>query len=151
CRAQECRVMAVPLVATKLNLPALRPGVVARPRLRALLDRGMEARLTLISAPAGFGKTTLLADWIAHSGRKDVAIAWLSLGEGDSEPPVFWPHVVAALQAACAKAGPPFADLPPAMQVDQGFVAILINQLAAGDTPIMLILEDMHLVDRADI
>lgn len=142
--------MAVPLVATKLNLPLLRPRVVARPRLRALLDRGMEARLTLISAPAGFGKTTLLADWIAHAG-EHLALAWLSLDDGDNEPAVFWPHVVAALQAACTRAGAPFADLPAAMQPDQGFVAILINQLAAGDIPIVLILEDMHLVDRADI
>ncbi len=149
-RAQKWGDMAVPLVATKLNLPLLRPRVVARPRLRALLDRGLEARLTLISAPAGFGKTTLLADWLARA-RPGLAIAWLSLDESDNEPSAFWPHVVAALQAASARVGAAFPDLPSALQPDQGFVALLVNQLAEGETPIVLVLDDLHLVDRADI
>jgi LuxR family transcriptional regulator, maltose regulon positive regulatory protein len=143
--------MVLPLVTTKLNLPLLRPRVVVRTRLRALLDRGLETRLTLISAPAGFGKTTLLADWLARAAPPGLAVAWLSLDESDSDPSAFWPHVVAALQAASAKAGAAFPDLPPAMQPDQGFVAILLNQLAQGETPIVLVLDDLHLVDRADI
>lgn len=141
----------MPLVATKLNLPVARPRIMSRPRLRQLLDRGLGAKLTLISAPAGFGKTTLLADWLAGSARPDPAIAWLSLDEGDNEATVFWSHVMAALQAACKKAGASFADLPGAVQPDQGFVAILLNQLAAGEMPILLILDDLHLVDRPDI
>ena len=143
--------MVVPLVATKLNMPLPRPHLVERQRLRALLDRGLETKLTLISAPAGFGKTTLLAEWLSGSARPSLAIAWLSLDESDNEPSAFWPHVVAALQAACAKAGASFDELPAAMQPDQGFVAILLNQLAAGETPILLVLDDFHLVDRADI
>ena len=74
--------MAQPLIATKLNLPLLRPRVVGRLRLRSLLDRGQDARLTLISAPAGFGKTTLLADWFAHLPDRQAALAWLSLDAG---------------------------------------------------------------------
>lgn len=145
-RGQNCGNMAMPLVATKLNLPLLRPRVVSRPRLCHLLDRGLETRLTLISAPAGFGKTTLLADWLAgpHPG---LAIAWLSLDESDNDASAFWPHVVAALQKACVETGTDLADLPAAMQPDQGFVAILLNQLAAAETSILVVLDDLHMVD----
>lgn len=143
--------MAVPLVATKLNPPLLRPRVVGRPRLRALLDRGLQTRLTLISAPAGFGKTTLLADWLAHASRPDLAIAWLSLDASDNEASTFWPHVIAVLQAGFAKAGVACPDLPSALQPDQGFLPLLVNQLAQGEAPMVLVLDDIHLVDRADI
>ncbi|MGN6490055.1 MAG: LuxR C-terminal-related transcriptional regulator [Devosia sp.] len=141
----------MPLVATKLNLPVPRPRIVSRPRLRELLDRGREAKLTLVSAPAGFGKTTLLADWLAGPAPPGQAVAWLSLDANDNEATVFWPHLVAALQAASAKAGASFAELPAASQPDLGFVALLLNQLAAGETPILLVLDDLHLVDRSDI
>ena len=81
--------MARPLVATKLYVPRLRPGVVARPRL---LDRLGGGRLTLVSAPAGFGKTTLLASWLAQAedGR---SVAWLSLDASDEDPASFWTGV----------------------------------------------------------
>lgn len=143
--------MAMPLVATKLNLPVLKSRVVSRPRLHELIDQGLQAKLTLISAPAGFGKTTLLAEWLAAADRTGLVIAWLSLDESDNEAPIFWSHVVAALRAACAKAGSSFADLPAAMQPDQGLVAILLNQLADSDIPILLVLDDLHPVDRAEI
>ncbi len=150
-RAQKWDVMVVPLVATKLNLPVPRPRLVGRPRLRVLLDRGLEARLTLISAPAGFGKTTLLGDWLAGLPRPGPAIAWLSLDESDNEPSAFWPHVVAALQAGTARIGAHLPDLPSVLQPDRGFVALLVNQLAGGEVPVVLVLDDLHLVDRADI
>ena len=143
--------MAVPLIATKLNFPVLRSRVVERPRLRALLDRVKDARLTLISAPAGFGKTTLLADWLAHLPDPQTSIAWLSLDAGDNEPTLFWPHLVAALQAVGARRGTSFPELPSAMQPDQGFITSLLNELAATPAPTILVLDDLHLVDRADI
>ena len=143
--------MAAPLVATKLNLPVLRPRVVARPRLRDLLSRSEHAKLTLISAPAGFGKTTLLADWLAHLPDRKTSIAWLALDASDNEPTLFWPHLVAALQAAAARAGATFPDLPSAMQPDRAFVATLLNQLAAGPMTTIVVLDDLHLVDRVDI
>jgi LuxR family transcriptional regulator, maltose regulon positive regulatory protein len=143
--------MAVPLIATKLNLPVLRSRVVERPRLRALLDRGKDARLTLISAPAGFGKTTLLADWLTRLPDPQTSIAWLSLDAGDNEPTLFWPHLVAALQALGARRGTSFPELPSAMQPDRGFITSLLNELAATPAPTILILDDLHLVDRADI
>jgi len=143
--------MAVPLVTTKLNRPLRRTHVVARPRLGALLDRGLEAKLTLISAPAGFGKTTLLADWLASSVPSALAIAWLSFDEGDNEATIFWAHVVAALQAAYAKTDASLAGPPATTHPDKGFVAILLNQMSASETSVLLILDDLHLVDRLEI
>ena len=93
--------MAGPLVATKLSVPGPRRGAVVRPRLRELLGRGAESRLTLVSAPAGFGKTTALAD--AVQGRRSVA--WLSLDEGDSRPASFWISVRTALQTVVPGVG----------------------------------------------
>ncbi|MEP6797796.1 MAG: hypothetical protein ABI890_06600, partial [Lapillicoccus sp.] len=69
-------VMARPVVTTKLYVPRVRPGVVSRPRLREMLRRGAGSRLTLVSAPAGFGKTTLLAEWLAETAGEDHLVAW---------------------------------------------------------------------------
>lgn len=143
--------MVVALVATKLNLPVLRSRTVARPRLLDLLQRGRSAKLTLISAPAGFGKTTLLADWLAHAPPANPAIAWLSIDDSDNEPARFWSHVAAALRAGYARAGARLPDLPEPVEPEQGFVALLINTLAASDVPIVLVLDDLHLVNSPGI
>lgn len=143
--------MAVTLIATKLNIPVPRSRIVSRQRLHALVDRGLSTRLTLISAPAGFGKTTLLADWLAARERPDLAIAWLSLDATDNEAPIFWPHVIAALRAAGEASGKSLVDVPASMPPDQSFIALLLNQLAASQTPILLVLDDLHLVDHAGI
>src|SRR4029450_7698983 len=76
------------LLATKLHIPRPRPGFVLRPRLLERLQQGMEQLVVLVCTPAGFGKTSLLADW-ARRGRRPVA--WLSLDEGDNDPARFWP------------------------------------------------------------
>ena len=85
------------LLATKLHVPGLRPGFVPRPRLADRLDEGLGRGLVLVCAPAGSGKTALLADW-ARRGRRPVA--WLSLDAGDNDPARFWRHAVAALDGA---------------------------------------------------
>lgn len=82
------------LLATKLHVPVSRPGFVIRPRLAGQLEAGLARTLTLVCAPAGFGKTALLADWSQRSGR---SLAWVALDNGDSDPVRFWRHVVAAL------------------------------------------------------
>jgi len=82
------------LLATKLHVPRPQPGFVARPRLVRALDEGLARRLILVCAPAGSGKTVVLADW-APSG--DRPVAWLSLDAADNDPVRFWRHVIVAL------------------------------------------------------
>jgi LuxR family maltose regulon positive regulatory protein len=89
--------MSPPILATKLYVPPLRPGAVLRPHLVERLNEGRVGKLTLISAPAGFGKTTLVSEWIAGCGRP---VAWLSLDEGDNSPIRWLTALVAALQTA---------------------------------------------------
>src|SRR5450755_3289372 len=89
------REQVTPILATKLYLPRLRPNVVSRPRLIERLNEGLHRKLTLISAPAGFGKTTLVSAWAAGSDRQ---VAWLSLDEGDNDPTRFLIYLVAAVR-----------------------------------------------------
>src|SRR5262249_36958480 len=84
--------MADPLVETKLHLPRVRPDVVARARLDDRLRQADQARLTLVSAPAGFGKTTLLAGWFAAAAAAGRHVAWVSLDEADSQGASFWAY-----------------------------------------------------------
>jgi len=84
------------LLAAKLHVPRPRPGLVPRPRLLQRLTEGMGRELVLVCTPAGFGKTTLLAEWV-RAGQRPVA--WLSLDEADNDPARFWRHVAAALDA----------------------------------------------------
>src|SRR2546423_14230484 len=97
--------MAGPLLETKLHVPRWRRGLVARPRLSERLSRGAESALTLVSAPAGFGKTTLLAEWVAGAAADGRAVAWLSLDQRDNDPAVFWTCLVAPLTAAAGGGG----------------------------------------------
>src|SRR5437763_13411781 len=93
--------MPTPILATKLYLPPLRPHVVLRPRLLERLNEGLHRNLTLISAPAGFGKTTLVSEWvegIERPGARRARTAWLSLDAGDNDPARFLAYLVAALQ-----------------------------------------------------
>ena len=89
--------MAGPLLETKLHVPRWRRSLVVRPRLSERLSRGAESALTLVSAPAGFGKTTLLAEWLPVAAAGGRSVAWLSLDQRDNDPALFWTYVVAAL------------------------------------------------------
>jgi len=97
--------MANPLIATKLHVPRLRADIVHRQRLLELLDQGAQARLTLVSAPAGFGKTTLLVDWLATRRTSGRSVAWVSLDQTDNEAAAFWAHLIAALGGAAKELG----------------------------------------------
>src|SRR3981189_1451352 len=92
--------MASPLLETKLYVPRRRRDLVPRPRLSDRLNRGAESKLTLVSAPAGFGKTTLLADWLAAGAVRGGAGKGRSLDQSDNHPASFWTYLIAALQTA---------------------------------------------------
>ena len=101
--------MSAPILATKLYIPPPRPNVVLRPRLIERLNEGLSSscKLTLISASAGFGKTTLISEWVADCERLEpkVRVAWLSLDEGDNDPARFLTYLIAALQTIVPKIG----------------------------------------------
>src|ERR1700738_3165541 len=94
--------MPTPILATKLYVPPLRPEMVNRPRLLAQLNEGLHRKLILISAPAGFGKTTLISEWLAGCARP---VAWLSLDDQENDPARFLMYLVAALQTIAATIG----------------------------------------------
>src|SRR5215472_14925064 len=139
------------LLAAKLHVPRPPPGFVARPRLAGRLDEGLSRRLILVCAPAGSGKTALLAAW-ASGGPWPVA--WLSLDEGDNDPARFWRYVAAALERSCpgisGRIGP---LLGPAPRSFEGVVTVLVNEL--GDRPAagqaLLVLDDYHLIGARQV
>ena len=137
------------LLATKLHLPGPRPELVPRPRLTARLDEGLARGLVLVCAPAGYGKTVLLADWARHGGQP---AAWLSLDAGDNDPARFWRHAVAALDRARPGTGERVAPLlgPPAPASFQGLVTALINDLA-GEEEARLVLDDYHVIGSPQV
>ena len=144
--------MARPLIATKLYVPKLRRGLLARPRLSAHLRRGAESRLTLVSAPAGFGKTTLLAEWMGETPGEDRCVAWLSLDPSDNEPESFWTYVVTALQTAVPGVGSGVLELIASSPLPTDLVlTTLLNELAAAPGEVWLVLDDYHLVDSHDV
>ena len=144
---------ASPLLETKLYAPRLRSGLVARPRLIERMSRGAEARLTLISAPAGFGKTTLLAEWLAAAAGGERSAAWLSLDQDDNEPGTFWSYLVAALETVAPGVGTTALSLlqgpqPPPIET---VLARVLNELGAVPNDLVLVLDDYHVVDAHDI
>jgi len=136
------------LLATKLHVPQPRLGFVPRPRLVRALGDGLARGRVLVCAPAGSGKTALLADWARGAGRP---VAWLGLDEGDSDPVRFWRYAVAALD----RARPGLAERmgPPPSRSPDGLVTAMINELAADPGPdgLVLVLDDYHLVDSAAV
>jgi len=124
--------MANLVIATKLHVPRLHGDIVHRQRLLELLDHGAQSRLTLVSAPAGFGKTTLLVDWLATRKTAGRSVAWVSLDQSDNEAAAFWAHLVAALGGAAKELGQALsALLPPDQPPDRNTTVGLVNALAA--------------------
>lgn len=142
--------MSEPLLATKLHIPPLRSAQVGRARLVAYLERGRQRRLTLISAPAGFGKTTLVSEWVAACG---CPAAWLSLDERDGDLTSFLAYLVAALQGIGAPIG---AELLGALQSPQpppppALLTLLLNDINRIPHPFIVILDDYHTLDSPAI
>jgi LuxR family transcriptional regulator, maltose regulon positive regulatory protein len=134
------------LVWTKLAAPAPRAGLVARAGLQSLLQAGLEAKLCLLAAPAGSGKTTLLAQWGQAAGGRRVA--WVSLDESDNDPTRFWSYLVAALQTVEPGVGTVAQGAlgGPSVELERMVVPSLVNDLSAVGTPLVLVLDDYHLI-----
>lgn len=142
------------LLATRLTLPPLRPLLVERQRLRTELLAGFAQSLTLVTAPAGSGKTTLLVQAIAEAQRvTGLRCAWLSLDEGDNDPARYWRYFVAALNRAAPGVGTRALDLLQSMpgRSIEPVLTVLINALAVLADPLVLALDDYHLIDTPEI
>jgi LuxR family transcriptional regulator, maltose regulon positive regulatory protein len=143
-----------PLVSTKLRPSQARPKLVARPRLIAELEREAGRKLTLISAPAGFGKTTLLVEWLKGRANGDQSVAWVSLDEGDNDPVRFLSYLVAALRRTV---GEGFGEgilaalrspEPPRMEAVLG---AFVNELADLPGEVAVVLDDFHVIDSESV
>ncbi len=139
--------MVSPILATKLYIPPPPPKAILRPHLIERLNEGMHSKLTLISAPAGFGKTTVVSEWRATSDRK---AAWLSLDEGDSDLTRFLIYLVAALRSVAPSIGEGVLGVlqspqpPPA----DAILTALLNEIATLQTDFVLVLDDYHVIDN---
>ncbi|NOZ27804.1 MAG: AAA family ATPase [Chloroflexi bacterium] len=151
--------MTTPLLKTKLYIPPPRPNLVSRPRLFQRLDEGLHTgrRLTLVSAPAGSGKTTLVSEWIS---RVSLPVAWLSLDEGDNDPARFLAYCIAALRTIEAEAGIKGSSVgataramlqPPQLPPLESLLTALINDIADLPVSLMLVLDDYHVITAQPI
>jgi ATP/maltotriose-dependent transcriptional regulator MalT len=140
-------LMLTPILATKLYIPQPRPNVVSRPRLTERLNEGLQRKLTLISAPAGFGKTTLVSAWLAGSSQP---AAWLSLDEGDNDPTRFLAYLVAALQKIAVNIGEEVLSALNSSQPPppEWILTTLLNDIASISDPFVLVLDDYHMIEE---
>lgn len=141
---------ALPLLATKYTIPNLRGSTIPRLRLIDLLEQGAQRRLTLLAAPPGFGKTTLLAAWARHAGG---AAAWVSLDAGDNDPVRFWHYVLAALDHCRPGMGDAALALLQAAQIPsiESVLTALLNSAATMPERVVLVLDDLHVITSQPI
>jgi LuxR family maltose regulon positive regulatory protein len=142
--------MSTPILATKLYIPAPRPNTVLRPRLIERLNEGLDRRLTLISAPAGFGKTTLVSEWVAGW---EWPAAWLSVDDGDNDPMRFLTYFVAALRTINATVGDRVLAVlqSPQPPTPEAILTTLLNEIASIPDHFVLVLDDYHVIDAPPI
>jgi len=142
--------MSTTILATKLYVPPPRSKIVLRPRLIERLNEGLQSKLTLISAPAGFGKTTLVSEWVAVCERP---VAWLLLDEGDNDPTRFLTYFVAVLQTIASNIGAGAlavlqAPQPPPTEV---ILTALLNEITTIPDDFILVLDDYHVLDAKPV
>ena len=156
-------ISSVPLLATKLFIPQPRPDLVPRPRLLVQLETGLRGPVILLAAPAGWGKTSLLSACFAAADAAGAArdasegskrvLAWVSLDAGDNDPIRFWTYVLTALNTACAGVGEvALAQLrspqPPPIEL---VLTLLLNDLAAQQADVILVLDDYHVIEAEPV
>jgi len=140
------------LLITKINVPPARPSLVLRQRLIERLQAGLSFNLALVSAPAGFGKTTILSEW-ARCSQPQIGVAWVSLDEGDNDPVRFWDYFIAALKTLQPAAGDNALALlhspqPPPIEP---VLMTLINDIAAIPSDFTVVLDDYHFIKSPHI
>ena len=148
--------MPTALLETKFYVPRPRPGLVPRPRLTERLDRGTASKLMLVSAPAGFGKTTLLTEWLAAgpaASTDERLAAWLSLDRADNDPARFWTYLIAALRTVAPGVGGGVLALLQATQPPpfETVRTTLLNDLGVISSNIVLVLDDYHIIDGREV
>ena len=149
----KSKMPSLHLLTTKMSVPPPRSNMVARPRLTQRLNMAMKERLTLIVAPAGWGKTTLISTWHADLGPNASPLAWVSLDAGDNDPIRFWTYVIAALNRQHPNMGENslallYASPSPPIEV---VLTSLLNALALLPTETALVLDDYHLIETRPI
>jgi LuxR family maltose regulon positive regulatory protein len=144
--------VSLQLINTKLNIPILRSGIVSRETLLARLSEGISTKLTLISAPTGYGKTTLVLDWLVHSGSGYPA-AWVSLDESENNPIQFLLYVIAALEKTQEDVGQDVrAILQGSQELQiQTILSVLINDIDLISEDFILILDDYHVIENNEV
>ncbi|MFN8445008.1 MAG: LuxR C-terminal-related transcriptional regulator [Caldilineaceae bacterium] len=137
--------MRLPLLQTKLYIPPLRHSWVARPAITAKLSAGGGQPVTLVAAPAGFGKTTLVSEWVVQTNQ---TVAWLSLDEDDNDPVRFLTYLIAALQTQQSELGSSALELvdTPQAALPKAILTLLLNDLGTLTTPLVLVLDDYHVI-----
>ncbi len=144
--------MVAALLESKYRIPGRRPHAVARQRLAERLGAASRPALTVLSAPAGFGKTTLLTEWLATVPTDATSVAWLSLDHRDNDPALFWAYVVTAIGAATDGVGggalPLLASSSPSTEAA---LAALLNDLDELPKDLVLVLDDYHLIEAPEV
>jgi LuxR family maltose regulon positive regulatory protein len=144
--------MVGPLLGSKYRVPRERPGAVTRQRLAGRFGAATRTPLTVVSAPAGFGKTTLVTEWLAEASADGAAVAWLSLDQRDNDPVLFWTYLVTAMRAAVPGLGDAaLAMLASSAPPMDALLATVLNDVEGLSNSLVIALDDYHVIESPDV